>query len=102
MEMKEEMINDTMDDMMEEENDEQESEEIINQVLDEIGINLSSQVRPRQCSGLVRVSRCQLADTPMVPAPAAAPPAAAKVAQPADVDMELQARLDNLRKNTKS
>ncbi|KAG0006834.1 Charged multivesicular body protein 2A [Modicella reniformis] len=41
MDMKEEMMSDTIDEAMEEEEDEEEEEAIVNQVLDEIGINVS-------------------------------------------------------------
>eukprot|EP01114_Cavostelium_apophysatum_P011197 TRINITY_DN253_c0_g1_i1.p1 TRINITY_DN253_c0_g1~~TRINITY_DN253_c0_g1_i1.p1 ORF type:complete len:211 (+),score=79.08 TRINITY_DN253_c0_g1_i1:120-752(+) len=75
MEMKEEMMNDTMDDVFEQEGEEAETEEVINQVLDEIGINLSS----------------QLADAPTT--------STKPQAQKAEEDLDLQARLDNLRKN---
>jgi len=75
MDMKEEMMSDALDDVMDQEEDDEKSQEILNQVLDEIGINLSQ----------------QLVDTPM-PAVPAAP------AKENDVDLELQARLDNLRK----
>ena len=44
MDMKEEMMNDAIDDVMEEEDDEAESDQIVNQVLDEIGINLDQSV----------------------------------------------------------
>jgi len=40
MDMKEEMMSDTIDEAMEEEEDEEEQDAIVNQVLDEIGINL--------------------------------------------------------------
>ena len=40
MDMKQDMISDTIDDAMEADDEEEESEAIINQVLDEIGINL--------------------------------------------------------------
>jgi len=88
MELKSEMMNDTIDDVMEGDNDEQESDEIINQVLDEIGISLTS----------------QLADTPLAAAPQAAAASSSstpvqKVAQPAEADLELQARLDKLKKS---
>lgn len=43
MEMTEEMINDTFDDMLSD--DEEESSGIINQVLDEIGIEISGKIR---------------------------------------------------------
>jgi len=81
MDMKEEMMNDTMDGVFEEDGEEEETEEVINQVLDEIGINLSSQ---------------------LVDAPTSTQATATKTQQPQAVggdDLDLQARLDNLRKN---
>lgn len=44
MDMKEEMMSDTIDEAMEEEEDEEEEETIVNQILDEIGINLNESV----------------------------------------------------------
>lgn len=44
MEMTDEMINDTLDDILTESGDEDESNAIVNQVLDEIGIEISGQV----------------------------------------------------------
>jgi len=44
MDMKEESINDTMEEMYEDDNEEEETDDIINQVLDEIGINLNTQL----------------------------------------------------------
>lgn len=41
MDMKEEMMGDAIDDAMEEEGDEEESDQIVQQVLDEIGIDVS-------------------------------------------------------------
>eukprot|EP01119_Soliformovum_irregulare_P002338 TRINITY_DN12611_c0_g1_i1.p1 TRINITY_DN12611_c0_g1~~TRINITY_DN12611_c0_g1_i1.p1 ORF type:complete len:218 (-),score=66.49 TRINITY_DN12611_c0_g1_i1:95-748(-) len=81
MDMKQEMMSDTMDDVLEGEAEEEETEEIVNQVLDDLGISLSS----------------QLADAPTGTTTATA----AKQPQPqaADaLDSDLQARLDNLRK----
>lgn len=51
MDMKEEMINDTMDDAMEDEGDEEESDAVVSQVLDELGLQLGDQL-----SGLPSVS----------------------------------------------
>lgn len=51
MDMKEEMMSDTIDEAMEEEEDEEEQDAIVNQVLDEIGINLDESVSP--CSSAV-------------------------------------------------
>nr|CAB3230641.1 charged multivesicular body protein 2b-A [Phallusia mammillata] len=44
MEMSEEMINDTLDDVLNESGDEEEQDSIINQVLGEIGIDISGQM----------------------------------------------------------
>lgn len=44
MEMTEEMMNDALDDILNESGDEEESESIVAQVLDEIGIDISSKV----------------------------------------------------------
>lgn len=44
MDMKEEMMGDAMDDIFNEDQEEEETDDIINQVLDEIGISLSSEV----------------------------------------------------------
>lgn len=41
MDMKQDMMNDAMDDVLDDENDEEETDAIVNQVLDEIGINLN-------------------------------------------------------------
>jgi len=87
MDLKEDTIGDTMDEMWESDDEEAETDDIINQVLDEIGIKLESEL----------VDAKPVAK--QVPAAAAkAPPE--KQAQAADVaaDQELQNRLDNLRK----
>lgn len=44
MDMTEEMMNDALDDILNESGDEEESENIVQQVLDEIGIDISSKV----------------------------------------------------------
>jgi len=44
MDMKEDAINDTMEEMYEDDNEEEETDDIVNQVLDEIGINLNSEL----------------------------------------------------------
>ncbi|KAI9349461.1 Snf7-domain-containing protein [Zopfochytrium polystomum] len=81
MNMKEEMMNDAIDDAVEEEDDEEESEAIVNQVLDEIGINLNQEMVDAptgRVGGKVRESDPEplLAD-----------------------DLGLQERLNNLRKD---
>eukprot|EP00727_Mastigamoeba_balamuthi_P006729 m51a1_g2677 putative charged multivesicular body protein 2a (227) ;mRNA; f:732523-733480 len=91
MDMKEEMVSDTMDSVMGEDGEEAETEAVVNQVLDEIGINLGQ----------------QLADAPTgIAAPAAAAPAKAAAVpagsggaeELADADADLQARFENLKK----
>ncbi|RWR86053.1 vacuolar protein sorting-associated protein 2 1 [Cinnamomum micranthum f. kanehirae] len=87
MEMVTEVMGDAIDDALEGDEEEQETEELVNQVLDEIGIDIDSQ---------------------LVKAPSSVVTAAAattKVAQAEatgneenGIDSDLQARLDNLRK----
>ena len=84
MDMKEEMMEDTMDDMFEMEEDEDlETDEVLNKVLDEIGIDLGS----------------QLANTPQQEATPVQ--AEAQAAQPqmvaAGVDDDLMARVNHLK-----
>eukprot|EP00339_Tiarina_fusa_P029197 CAMPEP_0117038100 /NCGR_PEP_ID=MMETSP0472-20121206/26838_1 /TAXON_ID=693140 ORGANISM="Tiarina fusus, Strain LIS" /NCGR_SAMPLE_ID=MMETSP0472 /ASSEMBLY_ACC=CAM_ASM_000603 /LENGTH=122 /DNA_ID=CAMNT_0004748247 /DNA_START=311 /DNA_END=679 /DNA_ORIENTATION=+ len=85
MDMKEEMMEDTMDDMFEMDEDEDlETDEVINKVLDEIGIDLGS----------------QLASAPQDAAPVEEKPQK-QAAMLADggIDADLQARLNNLKNN---
>lgn len=87
MEMVTEVMGDAIDDALEGDEEEEETEELVSQVLDEIGIDIDSQ---------------------LIKAPAtsvAAPAAPTKVAQATaanvedpGIDDDLQARLDNLRK----
>lgn len=42
-------VNDTLDDIFDESGDEEESQDIVNQVLDEIGIEISGKVRNSNC-----------------------------------------------------
>jgi charged multivesicular body protein 2A len=50
MDMKEDMMSDAVDDVMnEDENEEEEGDKILKEVLDEIGVNLSQQVRFVSC-----------------------------------------------------
>lgn len=82
MEMTSDMMGDAIDDAMEGEGEEEETDDLVSQVLDEIGINTSSQ--------LVSAPEVQVA------VPQAAQPQA--VAEGPGVDEDLQARLDNLRR----
>ena len=45
MEMTEEMMNDTLDDILADSDEEEEQDAIVNQVLDEIGIEISGKVK---------------------------------------------------------
>lgn len=58
MDMKEEMMNDAVDDVMDDdlEDEEEESDKILKQVLDEIGIGISQQVRRTRQVSLARVA----------------------------------------------
>eukprot|EP00794_Sanderia_malayensis_P017383 gene17383-19122_t len=84
MDMKEEMMNDAIDDAMGDEDDDEESEAVVNQVLDELGLSLTDQL-----SGLPEAGGALAASQ-------------GKTAQQAsavsDADADLQARLDNLRR----
>lgn len=85
MEMKEEIINDTMDDAMEGDDDEEETDAVVSQVLDELGLQMNDQL-----SGLPQASGS------LVTTAGAKTPVAAGALSDADAD--LQARLDNLRR----
>lgn len=80
MDMKEDMMNEVIDDAMGDEDDEEESEQIVNQVLDEIGVSLNQKLGelPTPEGGVASSSQGKIAV--------------------ADVDADLQARLDNLRR----
>ncbi|XP_023347589.1 charged multivesicular body protein 2a [Eurytemora carolleeae] len=86
MDMKEEMMNDVIDDAMGDDDEEEESDAIVTQVLDELGLQLTD----------------QLTAVPIAGGSIAAPGAKGKTAVPAgaeaDADADLQARLDNLRR----
>jgi len=83
MDMKEEMMNDVIDDVIGDEEDEEEGEAIVSQVLDELGVQLSQQLSDLPAAG----------GSLNVPAGQANKPVAI-----ADADADLQARLDNLRR----
>jgi division protein CdvB (Snf7/Vps24/ESCRT-III family) len=58
MDMKEEMMSDAVDDVMDDdlEDEEEESDKILKQVLDEIGVGISQQVRRTRPKSLARVA----------------------------------------------
>ena len=82
MDMKDEMMSDTMDDVLGEEDDEEESEAVVQQVFDELGLTFTDTL-----SGL-----------PTAKTPVGAKAAAANEPVALDADADLQARLDNLRR----
>jgi len=83
MDMKEEMMNDAIDDVMGDEDDEEEGEAVVTQILDELGVQLNQ----------------QLSDLPATTGSLAVPNNASKTqVAVADADADLQARLDNLRR----
>jgi charged multivesicular body protein 2A len=88
MEMKEEIVSETMDDMMDDEDEEEETEAIVNQVLDEIGINLSTELVDTPEKGLLAAAKKEPTEKVAVPQ------------AEAQADRELQERLENLRKNS--
>lgn len=101
MDMKEEMMNDAIDDAMEDEGDEEESDAVVSQVLDELGLQLTDQL-----SGLPQASGSLAASGAKAPAMAAATggggggggSGGGGAGAINDADADLQARLDNLRR----
>lgn len=83
MDMKEEILNDAIDDAMGDEDDEEESDAIVTQILDELGLDLSDKLK-------------ELPNTGGTLSTAAS--ASAKATPVADADADLQARLENLRR----
>ncbi|XP_035662824.1 charged multivesicular body protein 2a-like [Branchiostoma floridae] len=90
MDMKEEMMNDAIDDAMGDEDDEDESDAIVTQVLDELGLQLTDDLANLpETGGTIAVQKKQ--------EPAAA--AAAAGGGLSDADADLEARLNNLRRD---
>merc|ERR1712038_823062 len=89
MDMKEEMMSDAIDDAMGDEDDEEESDAIVTQVLDELGLQLTDELTavPAPASGSL---------APAVKNKAAV--AEGGGAGTTDADADLQARLDDLRR----
>jgi len=86
MGMKEEMMGDAIDDAMGDADDEEETEAVVQQVLDELGIQLNEDLNklPTAAEAIGVTSKDQKQ-----------PQAAALVS---DIDADLQARLENLRR----
>ncbi|XP_051159539.1 charged multivesicular body protein 2a [Leptopilina boulardi] len=92
MDMKEEIMNDAIDDAMENEDDEEESDAVVSQVLDELGLQLTDQLSGLpQASGSLGIAGSK---QPAVAAAAGADDGGSL----ADADADLQARLENLRR----
>lgn len=92
MDMKEEVMNDAIDDAMEDEADEEESEAVVAQVLDELGLQLTEQL-----GGLPETNASLSVSGGKTAVPAAAA-ASGGGGMTVDADADLQARLDNLRR----
>lgn len=91
MDMKEEIMNDAIDEAMGDEGDEEESDQIVSQVLDELGLQLNDQL-----SGLNPAS-ASLSVSQKTAVPTAGGSGGGGAAL-SDADADLQARLDNLRR----
>lgn len=101
MDMKEEMINEHIDDAMEDEGDEEESDAVVSQVLDELGLQLNDQLSGLpQASGSLSVSGLKQPQAAAIGAGAGGGGigGGAATTPVSDADADLQARLDNLRK----
>lgn len=97
MDQRQEMMDDAIDDVTGLE-DEEEGEEVVNQVLDEIGVDLNQSVSP-PTSKKLQPDNSQLGETPSGLQKTAV--ADGRVAQPVGgggEDDDLQARLDSLRR----
>ncbi|GBP98047.1 Charged multivesicular body protein 2a [Eumeta japonica] len=94
MDMKEEMMNESIDDAMEGDEDEEESDAVVGQILDELGLQLNDQL-----SGLPQTTG-SLSVAGKTPAASAGRRwwRTGGGAALNDADAELQARLDNLRR----
>lgn len=83
MDIKSEMMEDTMDDIFAEDDEEEETEMVVQQVLDELGLSLAGDLVNTPTSGATLAT-----------------PTAQQAAPVADgVDADLQARLENLRRD---
>lgn len=96
MDMKGEMMEDAIDDVMGDEDDEEESDAIVNQVLDELGLQLTDQIgnAPIGTGTLAATAGTSKAKTAV-----AAGGGGAGAAADDDDDADLQARLDDLRRD---
>lgn len=110
MDMKEEMINDHMDDAMEDEGDEEETDAVVSQVLDELGLQLNDQLSGLpQAGGSLSVSGMKQPQAAAMGAGGGGgggggaagvigAGGSGGTTPVTDADADLQARLDNLRR----
>ncbi|XP_044748103.1 charged multivesicular body protein 2a [Coccinella septempunctata] len=94
MDMKEEVMNDAIDDAMEADGDEEESDAVVSQVLDELGLQLTDQLSNLPDAGGAVPATSQKHHTPA----AAVSGGGGGGGSVSDIDADLQARLDNLRR----
>lgn len=85
MDMKEEMMSDAIDDAMGDEDDEEESDAIVSQVLDELGLQLTDQLSDIPNAGTSLGAKTAEKQQP-------------QAAGVSDADADLEARLENLRR----
>lgn len=88
MDMKEDMMNEVIDDAMGDEDEEEESDAIVKQVLDELGVQMNEQLSELPSTGGTLSTAAASKNTAVAAAAAAV----------SDADADLQARLDNLRR----
>merc|ERR1712012_1447774 len=88
MDMKGEMMEDAIDDVMGDEDDEEESDAIVNQVLDELGLQLNDKIGDAPIGTGTLASKTAAKNKTAVAAGATD-----------DDDADLQARLDDLRRD---
>ncbi|KAF7640361.1 hypothetical protein Mgra_00000181 [Meloidogyne graminicola] len=98
MDMKEEMMSEAIDDAMGDGDEEEETEQVVQQVLDELGIQMSEDLNklPTAADALNAATREGQRQTPQASMAAAAGGGGNNSA--GDVDADLQARLENLRR----
>merc|ERR1740123_1936136 len=86
--MKEEMMSDVIDDALGDEDDEEEGDAIVSQVLDELGLQMTDQITGLPVAGSTIGTAAKGQKAPVAAAEGAA----------ADLDDDLEARLNNLRR----
>ncbi|KAB0799721.1 hypothetical protein PPYR_07601 [Photinus pyralis] len=103
MDMKEEMMNDAIDDAMEGDDDEEETDAVVSQVLDELGLQLNEELGNLPQTGGALPTKGQRQPTAAAAAAAGGGGGGGVVGGNggntlSDADADLQARLDNLRR----